>query len=48
VTMIELKAKLGRQPTVNEWLIANGREPHIKKSGTLHAARRKARKSREG
>jgi hypothetical protein len=37
MTMQELAKKLGRQPSINEWRIANGKEP-IKKLG------RKARK----
>jgi hypothetical protein len=39
VTAQELAEKLGRQPSVNEWRVANGKEP-IKKVG------RKVRKGR--
>jgi hypothetical protein len=36
ITANELAKKLGRRPTVNEWLIANGRDP-VKKRGLLYA-----------
>jgi len=41
VTIAQLTQRLGRKPTVNEWLIANGRKPVIKRG-------RKTRKRHEG
>ena len=43
MTMIQLAAQLGRTPTVNEWLIANGRPP-VTKAGRKT---RKAKKAAE-
>lgn len=42
VTVAELTARLGRAPTTNEWLIANGREPSKKRGRKCRTAKRGA------
>ena len=46
MTMTQLAINLGRQPTVNEWLIANGRQPVAKKGRKTRNAERKAAAAR--